>query len=583
MSRMRRAPEAGREPAPERDGHPTYAPGSGVADSAADTVLGWQVQAGNGAVARLLSGAGSPAPDPRIQFKLTVGASGDPLEREADRVADLVVDGPGVAAPVPASSTVDGTAGAAAPPVAQQALGGSGRPLPAATRARLGPAFGHDFGDVRVHTRAADAVGARAYTMGTDIVFGGGQYAPGTAEGDRLLAHELTHTVQQSGAGTAGSTVRRKEVDADAQVAGARDWTTADRVGNTQRWKDACLTNLRAADSSQYVKVVERRDFYHWFYEYSASLGFGTRWALAAYVVANGAHQIADMDIDHALANDVQPRGRRAAGRDARGQPSDLRQRPAEAEAAHRRWTAAGPGRARVGHADPVRGADARRPAVPADVGRVDPADGLHRAQDPAGWRGRVVDRRGPGGARPGQQRRYRAGVQPTEPAEHRRPLAVRDGPGQPVHTRRYRLQPGRGRPAGRRRGLHQRRRADDGRHPGTPARAGRVAQPEPVHPDGSGRPGGQHLPPGDRGAADPVREAADPGRPQPGRLGVLDPVRAVRVRHGGAGDPGAADRSGGAAGGRRLPGAVPGRTRPGRGGLPADGPHRTVTTWSRG
>jgi len=310
MSRMRRAPEAGREPAPERDGHPTYAPGSGVADSAADTVLGWQVQAGNGAVARLLSGAGSPAPDPRIQFKLTVGASGDPLEREADWVADLVVDGPGVAAPVPASSTVDGTAGAAAPPVAQQALGGSGRPLPAATRARLEPAFGHDFGDVRVHTgataaRAADAVGARAYTMGTDIVFGGGQYAPGTAEGDRLLAHELTHTVQQSGAGTAGSTVRRKEVDADAQVAGARDWTTADRVGNTQRWKDACLTNLRAADSSQYVKVVERRDFYHWFYEYSASLGFGTRWALAAYVVANGAHQIADMDIDHALANDT--------------------------------------------------------------------------------------------------------------------------------------------------------------------------------------------------------------------------------------------------------------------------------------
>src|SRR4029453_19308732 len=44
--------------------------------------------------------------------------------------------------------------------------------------------------------------------------------------------------------------------------------------------------------------------FYKWFYEHSTNLGYSTRWALAAYIVANGAHQIADMDVDHAIAND---------------------------------------------------------------------------------------------------------------------------------------------------------------------------------------------------------------------------------------------------------------------------------------
>jgi hypothetical protein len=66
------------------------------------------------------------------------------------------------------------------------------------------PRFGHDFSQVRMHTdaRAADssrAVGAHAYTVGRDVVFGAGQYAPRTMTGRRLLAHELTHVVQQLG------------------------------------------------------------------------------------------------------------------------------------------------------------------------------------------------------------------------------------------------------------------------------------------------------------------------------------------------------------------------------------------------
>jgi peptidoglycan hydrolase-like protein with peptidoglycan-binding domain len=89
------------------------------------------------------------------------------------------------------------------------AVRGSGQPLPESVRSFFEPRFGHDFSPVRVHTdrqaaQAAQAVQARAYTLGKDIVFGAGQYAPATIEGKRLLAHELTHTVQQASEGATG-------------------------------------------------------------------------------------------------------------------------------------------------------------------------------------------------------------------------------------------------------------------------------------------------------------------------------------------------------------------------------------------
>jgi outer membrane protein OmpA-like peptidoglycan-associated protein len=81
-----------------------------------------------------------------------------------------------------------------------------GHPLDAGTRAFFEPRFGRDFGQVRVHAdgeaaKGARAVQARAYTVGRDIAFAAGQYSPETSEGKRLLAHELTHVVQQGGAG----------------------------------------------------------------------------------------------------------------------------------------------------------------------------------------------------------------------------------------------------------------------------------------------------------------------------------------------------------------------------------------------
>jgi len=89
-----------------------------------------------------------------------------------------------------------------APPIVHDVLRAPGQPLDASTRAFMEPRFGHDFSRVRVHAntqaaKSARAVNALAYTVGRDVVFGAGQYAPGTVQGQRLMAHELTHVVQQ--------------------------------------------------------------------------------------------------------------------------------------------------------------------------------------------------------------------------------------------------------------------------------------------------------------------------------------------------------------------------------------------------
>ena len=88
-------------------------------------------------------------------------------------------------------------------PIVHDVLHATGQPLNAATRAYMEPRFGHDFSKVRVHTDAeaaesASAVNAQAYTVGRDMVFGSRQYMPGTKMGDLLIAHELTHVIQQS-------------------------------------------------------------------------------------------------------------------------------------------------------------------------------------------------------------------------------------------------------------------------------------------------------------------------------------------------------------------------------------------------
>ena len=90
------------------------------------------------------------------------------------------------------------------PAIVDEVLRSPGQPLNAATRASMEACFGHDFSEVRIHTdvreeESAEAVLARAYTMGHEIVFGHDCYAPHTPTGQGLLAHELVHTIQQQG------------------------------------------------------------------------------------------------------------------------------------------------------------------------------------------------------------------------------------------------------------------------------------------------------------------------------------------------------------------------------------------------
>lgn len=82
-------------------------------------------------------------------------------------------------------------------------VGSGGTPLDAGTRSSMESAFGASFADVRVHaddraSKSAESVGANAYTVGSDVVFRSGQFNPSTPTGQRTLAHELAHVVQQS-------------------------------------------------------------------------------------------------------------------------------------------------------------------------------------------------------------------------------------------------------------------------------------------------------------------------------------------------------------------------------------------------
>lgn len=160
----------------------------------------------------------------RLQAKMRVSRSDDAYEREADRMADAVMRMPEPRGPwmAPAISRTPeprkpGTETLQARSVSAQtsevtpdvesrihASRGRGRVLSPAQRDFFEPRFGRDFGDVRVHTdsdadQLARSVDAQAFTVGRDVYFRAGAYAPDSQHGKRLLAHELTHTIQQGG------------------------------------------------------------------------------------------------------------------------------------------------------------------------------------------------------------------------------------------------------------------------------------------------------------------------------------------------------------------------------------------------
>ena len=129
-----------------------------------------------------------------LRAPLEVAPPDDEFERAAERAGDAVARG--THAPVLRRSP-----NATAAPGSGSLGLGPGTGLPASERGYMQDRLGHDFRSVRIHTgpqaaAAAEAVEARAFTVGRDVVFGAGEYAPGSAAGRRLLAHELTHVAQ---------------------------------------------------------------------------------------------------------------------------------------------------------------------------------------------------------------------------------------------------------------------------------------------------------------------------------------------------------------------------------------------------
>jgi hypothetical protein len=105
------------------------------------------------------------------------------------------------------------------PPIVYDALHSSGQPIDPQIREVMESRFGHDFGNVRVHTdtlaaESASAVNSLAYTVGRDVVFGKGHYSPKTIKGMKLFAHELTHVIQQDNARTTSSPINRRSIGA---------------------------------------------------------------------------------------------------------------------------------------------------------------------------------------------------------------------------------------------------------------------------------------------------------------------------------------------------------------------------------
>lgn len=182
--------------------------------SPADRILQLQRTAGNQAVQKLIKSRA-------LQTKLKIGQPNDIYEQEADRVAEQVTRMPNpflqrkctkcnkdkkkILQAKESPGQVPVNQGQDVPPVVHEVIRSPGHLLDPTTRTFMEPRFGYDFSRVRVHTgvqaaESARAVNALAYTAGQDLVFGVGQFAPGTDEGRRLIAHELTHVVQQSGA-----------------------------------------------------------------------------------------------------------------------------------------------------------------------------------------------------------------------------------------------------------------------------------------------------------------------------------------------------------------------------------------------
>lgn len=198
-------------------------PGQGLRPA---DIMALQATVGNQVVQRLLNrqrrtevGHGG-ASAPIIQPKLTVGPAHDHYEEEADKVSSQIMRtssiqrSPAISKIQRKASSKDGFETDSNFESELKRTKGQGQPLPDSTRSEFESKFGSSFKNVRIHTNTQSnqlnrAIQAKAFTHGNDIHFASGQYNPNSSDGKRLLAHELTHTIQQTG----GQTLQRHGED----------------------------------------------------------------------------------------------------------------------------------------------------------------------------------------------------------------------------------------------------------------------------------------------------------------------------------------------------------------------------------
>jgi hypothetical protein len=243
---------------------------------------GVQQNAGNFAVQRLFK-SGS------LQAKLSISQPDDPYERQADRVANAITS---TAEPMLArkcaacestgsscascatepeetiqrkTQSSASTAGASTPASPVDSLD-SGEPLNPETRMLMEARFGADLSRVRVHTdnRAAESarsVHALAYTIGRDIVFGASQYAPQTSVGQKLLAHELTHFIQQSSATFQPVLQRACSTDPECAPAEEGDLPGSNVPGSVEHFQSSVEREEKETAKKKHTKTLrEIRD-----------------------------------------------------------------------------------------------------------------------------------------------------------------------------------------------------------------------------------------------------------------------------------------------------------------------------------
>lgn len=141
------------------------------------------------------------------------------------------------------------------PKIVHEVMRSAGEPLDAQTRRRMEPRFGHDFSRVRIHAdaqaaKSARAVNAQAYTVRNHVAFEAGQYAPRTFEGEKLLAHELAHTIQQGEAKTGGPLeISRPNDPAEREAEAASRAVLAGRTFATSKDLQPSVARQQAGNS----------------------------------------------------------------------------------------------------------------------------------------------------------------------------------------------------------------------------------------------------------------------------------------------------------------------------------------------